>query len=68
MHSLARIDKLAEQRNLHLMMLMHKRADDDLYINHTNRITRQGMTTLLNVPNLTTKKLVKAPIYKGSIV
>ena len=68
MHSLAKIDTLKERRNLHLMTLMQKRADDELYIDHTNRVTRQGTATLLKVPHPMTKMLCKAPIYKGGVM
>ena len=47
MRSLAKIDILRERRNLRLMMLMHKRAEDDLYIGHKNGVTRRGTATLL---------------------
>ena len=66
MHNLSKIDLLTTRRELHMLALMHKRAKDPEYIDHTNRRTRTAKGTLLRVPHPKTDKMTRAPIYAGS--
>ena len=66
MHTKAGIAKLALRREIHLLTLMYKRSFQEEFLDQTPRITRQGRSKTLKVPNPKTNKLKNAPIYNGS--
>ena len=66
MHNKARVNFLKERREEHLMTLMYLRAQDNIYQDNTERITRQAEATLLHTPIPKSTKYMKAPICTGS--
>ena len=66
LHDNAKLDLLETRRSKHLIALMFNRAQQDSFIDTTQRKTRQGDAILLKVPKPKTRKLESAPQYRGS--
>ena len=62
------VNKLCQRAQAHLLKLMYKRAQDNLYINHEEGRTRQFDAPVLKVPFLNNETYKKSIVHRGSTV